>query len=385
MRCRICFNSTSLLCDLGNQPMANKYPKNSGEFSEKNKMLVHICNECLTGQIGKVVSRSDMFEDYFYLSSVNKELNTHFENLAIKLKRSKFVLDIGSNDGVLLDPLIKLGVKCLGIDPSKNVGDLANKKGLPTIIDFFNEKSAKKIQTEYGCPEHVVCSSTFTHMDDPHLFAKGINTLSDTKTKLIIEVEYIKNIIENNDFERFYFDRPYYYSIKAFEKIFSPYGFVTSKVESIEAHGGSIQVHMEKNPRKISKSVSEMQKKESLFFKNFIKENFLENIKRNVKSLRDRLIKYKNDNKLVIGFGAPARLATITNFGDIGPELIKFVIDDNPIKAGRFSPGKLIPIKSREAIKTIEPDVILLFAYEYEKSIKKSLPQYESIFENVFE
>ncbi len=128
-----------------------------------------------------------------------------------------------------------------------------------------------------------------------------------------------------------------------------------------------------------------MQKKENLFFEEFIREDFSENIIQNVRSLRERLIKHKNDKKTVIGFGAPARLATITNFGDIGPDLIKSIIDDNPIKAGRLSPGKLIPIKSREAIKTIDPDVILLFAYEYEKSIKKSLPHYESIFENVFE
>ena len=148
MKCKICGSKKIYdVIDLGKQPLANKYPKNNQEIKKEKKfhLKVLFCYKCKSAQIKKIISRQIMFKDYYYLSSVNQGLVKHFESLAKKLKKSNFVLDIGSNDGILLKPLKRLGVKAIGIDPSENIGKIANDRGLATIIDFFNYKSVKKI------------------------------------------------------------------------------------------------------------------------------------------------------------------------------------------------------------------------------------------------
>ncbi len=208
MKCKIC-KSTKLkkVIDLGKQPLANKYPKNLIEIKKEKtyNLSIIFCNHCRLGKIEKIISRDLMFKKYFYLSSVNGALVKHFEKLAAKLKNKKFVIDIGSNDGILLKPLKKLGVRSIGIDPSENVGKIANKKGLNTIIDFFNYQSVNKIIKKYNKPDTIIASSVVTHLRDPLSFAKNIKRLLSDNGELIIEIEYFANFINNLEYERFYF------------------------------------------------------------------------------------------------------------------------------------------------------------------------------------
>ena len=147
MKCKLCNAETITFLDLGRQPLANKYPKRDEfEGEEFFPLEVLFCPECKNVQLGKIISRERMFEDYYYLSSVNKGLVKHFEELAEELKNSQFVVDIGSNDGILLKPLKEFGVKCIGVDPSVNVGKIANDAGLTTIISFFNSDSVEEIK-----------------------------------------------------------------------------------------------------------------------------------------------------------------------------------------------------------------------------------------------
>ena len=148
MKCKICNSSNiSEVINLGKQPLANKYPKNNLEINNEKKFTLKIlfCGSCRSGQIKKIVNRNILFEDYYYLSSVNKKLREHFEDLALKIKKYNFVVDIGSNDGILLKPLRKLKVKSIGIDPSINVGKIANDRGLETFVGFFDINIIKKI------------------------------------------------------------------------------------------------------------------------------------------------------------------------------------------------------------------------------------------------
>ena len=141
-----------------------------------------------------------MFEDYFYLSSVNPELKQHFELLAQTLKDKKFVIDVGSNDGVLLSPLKRLGVKNIGIDPSVNVGAIANKNGLKTLIGFFDKDTAEEAIAFGGRPDCIVASSIFTHLEDPKAFANLCSDILAPNGVLIIEVEYLPIILEDYQF-----------------------------------------------------------------------------------------------------------------------------------------------------------------------------------------
>ena len=247
MRCKIC-NSENIseVINLGKQPLANKYPKNNLEISNEQKFTLKIlfCANCKSGQIKKIVDRNILFEDYYYLSSVNKKLREHFEDLALKIKKYNFVVDIGSNDGILLKPLKKLKVKSIGIDPSINVGKIANDRGLKTFVGFFDNNIIKKILEEYEKPDLIVASSVVTHLEKPIKFAKDIKRFIKKDGTLIIEIEYLQNFLKNLEFERFYFDRPFYYSANSIKKLFKNVGMTLYDIEKINVHGGSLRCYI---------------------------------------------------------------------------------------------------------------------------------------------
>lgn len=376
MNCKICHNaSLKNFLSLGMQPLANKYPTLEQIGSEDFfPVEMYFCSCCKNVQLGTTISRARMFEDYYYLSSVNPGLVRHFEALAKKLAGARFVVDIGSNDGILLKPLKELGMKALGVEPSINVSKIANDAGLPTMTAFFDAESVQKIVSEHGKSDAVIASSVFTHLEDPHQCIEDVKKLMTDDGSFIIEIEYIGNIINKIQFERFYLDRIFYYSLTSLKNLFDSHGMYVADVEHIEPHGGSLRV----TARRVgvgspSPVVTEMLKEEERTFTPEKLEIFKKNVETSIAAFRDILTEYKSKGLRVAGYGAPARVATITSYGDIGPNLIEFIVDDSPLKQGRFSPGKNIPIVSNAHLAQNEPDILVVFAYEYFDDIKKKV------------
>ena len=256
MKCRIC-NSSKIVkvIDLGKQPLANKYPKNIREIKKEKKfnLSIFFCEICRTAQIKNIISRKLMFEEYFYLSSVNKGLRDHFNKLAIKLRKYNFVIDIGSNDGILLKPLKKNKVKAIGIDPSFNIGKIANDRGLKTYIDFYDKRVINKIIKEHSKPDVLVASSVVTHLENPLKFAQNSKFFLKENGILIIEIEYLYNFIKNLEYERFYFDRPYYYSANSINHIFQSFDMSLFDIELLNIHGSSLRLYI-KNAKVVKKT-----------------------------------------------------------------------------------------------------------------------------------
>jgi len=375
MKCKICDSKRIFeVIDLGNQPLANKYPKNKNEIQEEKKFSLRVlfCKKCKSAQIKKIIDRNYLFEDYYYLSSVNKKLKKHFENLSKKITKYKFIVDIGSNDGVLLKPLKKLKLNSIGIDPSKNVGKIANDKGFKTFIGFFDKPVIKKIMKKYSKPDLIVASSVVTHLDNPKKFAKNIKYFLEKDGDLIIEIEYLQNFLKNLEFERFYFDRPFYYSAYSLNYMFKEVGMTLYDIEKIDVHGGSLRCYI-KNRKKYKKTVrcnkvlkEEVRKLNSNSFK-----IFNEKIIKEAKILKDTLLNLKKRGKNIIGYGAPARVSTITNFANIGSDLVEYIIDDSPLKQNRHTPGKHIKILPQNNNINNKIENVIVFAYEYFEDIKK--------------
>ena len=380
MICKICKkNEINEVLNLGLQPLANKYPRNKKDFLVEKTFPLNLmfCSNCLNVQIKKIIDRKEMFEDYYYLSSVSKGLVSHFENLAKKLRSSSFIVDIGSNDGILLKPLKSMGVKALGIDSSINVGKLANDNGLETLIGFFNNSSIEKIITNYGNPDTIVASSVFTHVENPMQFAIDVKKLIKENGFFILEVEYLLNFIKNIQFERFYFDRPFYYSLSSIKILFQQVGMSLVNVEHIDTHGGSIRCYIKNSKNEKSTPLVEdiiKKEKEDLTIKTF--KTFKKNIIKETRNLKEKLNYFKRSKKKVIGYGAPARVSTITNFANIDNNHIEFIIDDSPLKQNRHTPGTHIPIISREKSNNDNIDIIIVFAYESFMEIKELTKNY---------
>jgi len=372
MSCKLCgglLNETAI--NLGIQPLANKYPSSKSEIETEQKypMKLDFCENCVSLQMQTMVSRETMFSDYYYLSSVNTELKEHFKDLAKTLKEKRFVIDVGSNDGILLDPLSQLGVKNVGIDPSINVGALANEKGLKTIIGFFNEETANEAIKFGGRPDCIVASSIFTHLEKPYEFARLCSDILAPEGILIIEVEYLPIILDDFQFERFYFDRPFYYSATSLNKLFLKFGMEIKDVTIIAPHGGSLRATIGRVSEGTKSDVvdSLMANEASVNYSRIC--DFNRTIAEYATHLKQELERLTTSGKTIFGYGAPARLATISNFCELGPDLIKFVVDDSPLKQNRFSPGKHIPILDSLRLDDAGAQICIVFAYEYFDSI----------------
>jgi methylation protein EvaC len=363
-----------MFLDLGRQPLANKYPTQAQFESEDFfPLAVYFCTNCKNVQLGTIVSRARMFEDYYYLSSVNAGLVRHFERLAKKLSSAKFVVDVGSNDGILLRPLKEMGVKAVGIEPSINVSKIANDAGLTTICSFFDPDSAEKLEREYGKADVIVASSVFTHLEDPHQFIEAAKSLLAPDGRLVIEVEYIGNIVRQTQFERFYLDRIFYYSLTSLHHLFKSHGMSIADVEHIEPHGGSLQVTIqhEGSAVKSDQRVTVLLDEETRTLSLSELENFRHEVDTQIGNFRRLLEDYRRSNLKVAGYGAPARVSTICNYGQIGPSLIPFTVDDSPLKENKYTPGTHIPIVARAHLDKDRPDILVVFAYEYLDDIRE--------------
>jgi len=374
MKCSLCHQDNALeFLDLGMQPLANKYP--TADMFEKEDFFpekVFFCSSCKNVQLGTMISRERMFEDYYYLSSVNPGLVRHFDAFAQQLKDAHLVVDVGSNDGILLKPLKELGIKAIGVEPSVNVSKIANDAGLETITAFFNEESATEVESRYGKADVIVASSVFTHLEDPHTFIEDVKKLLTTDGRFIIEVEYIGNIIRDVQFERFYLDRIFYYSLTSLQHLFDLHGMYVADVEMIEPHGGSLRVTAkQKGVGMPSQAVTTLLSDEETALTADRLKAFKKSVDENIAAFAAALKQFKEAGVRVAGYGAPARVTTICNYGKIGPDLIEFIVDDSPLKQNKFSPGTHIPIVPNTYLQQVKPDLLVVFAYEYIDDIRK--------------
>jgi methylation protein EvaC len=375
MKCHLCGHDSLVeFLNLGQQPLANKYPTQAQFGSEEFfPLAMFFCTTCKNVQLGTMVSRARMFEDYYYLSSVNPGLVRHFEGLARTLKPAQFVVDIGSNDGILLKPLKALGVKAIGIEPSINVSKIANDNGLTTLCSFFDSKTAAEVERGYGKADVIIASSVFTHLEDPHAFIEAAKALLTDDGHFIIEVEYIGNILRHIQFERFYLDRIFYYSLTSLAHLFDAHNMLITDVEHIEPHGGSLRVTAQRKGggRSAAASVTALLKEEETTLTLHTLGAFKTEVDTQIAAFRKVLEDYKSSGIRVGGYGAPARVSTICNYGKIGPSLIAFTVDDSPLKQNKFSPGTHIPIVPKAHLDQHGADVLVVFAYEYFDDIRK--------------
>jgi methylation protein EvaC len=375
-KCIVCLAQLESSFSLGLQPLANKYPKNSTdkESEFKSEMNVYFCEDCGYANVPCNVDRSVFFEDYYYLSSVNKELNNHFIDLAEEIHQQKFnfVMDIGSNDGILLRPLKARGVKCLGIDPSENVSKIANDNGLTTVVGFFDADMVDHVHKEYGKPDLITASSVFTHLEDPLGFFENVKNLLQPEGRLIIEVEYLQKIVSDFAFERFYFDRPHYYSLKSMMKMGEKHGFSIVDASVVNVHGGSLRVSFALGGVNINNSnLKKLFTQESNFLNTSNILSKFNDFRVACGNMRKAIHEFKEMGLSVAGYGCPARFSTITNFSGLTTSDLSYVVDDSPLKQGRYSPGMHIPIVHYNSDE--KPDVYIVFAYEYITSIKEKV------------
>ena len=388
--CRSCGNTNlRRVLSLGYQPLANNLLNKENENCELYPLEVNYCEKCHNCQLSVSVDPKKMFSNYLYKSSTSKKFRDHFVNAAKKYtrdlklnKKKSYIIDIGSNDGIALKPFKDLGFsKILGVEPAKNLAEIANKNKIKTFNGFLESKNLKKIKKN---ADLILASNVFAHSDNLKEMAKCMFNLLSKKGTIIIEVQYLMNTLKDLTFDNIYHEHYNYWSLTSLINFFGQFEGKIFKAEKIDTHGGSLRIYIKKDKKiKNDKSVKEILEEEEKFgikkfttYKKFGEEVYKirENVRKNIKRL-------KNQNKNIIGYGAPAKATTALNFFGISEE-IDFIVEDNNLKHNKFVPGVKIKIKEKSHIKN-KKNTILVLAWNFFEEIKRNNLNLSDHFTNI--
>ncbi|MBM3229944.1 class I SAM-dependent methyltransferase, partial [Candidatus Parvarchaeota archaeon] len=338
--CRIC-NSSSLyfFLKLGPTPLANRFIKPGEENLPEPKypLDVCLCSDCGLVQLGFVVPPEILFRDYIYFSSTSDTAKKHFAALAGKVakdfaSKGDLVVEIASNDGVLLKNLLGTGIRPLGVEPATNIAKVASEAGVETLNEFFNSATARKIHGEHGPAKVILANNVFAHIADLNDCVLGMQLLLGKDGVAIIEFPHLYDLYENLEFDTVYHEHLSYFSLKPLMRLFSKFDMEIFRAEKFEIHGGTLRIYVQKkggarnaDGEDIARILAQEEKlglysKEA--YQKFAKK--VEALKTDLVSLLSDL---KSKGKRIAIYSAPAKGNTLLNYCGIGLSLVDFAVD----------------------------------------------------------
>jgi len=331
-------------------------------------------------QLNTIVNKKILFsKDYAYTSSTTKILRENFQELyndcnkIVKISSSDLVIDIGSNDGNLLGNF-KNHHRVLGITPEK-IGKIAIRKGIPTLIRYFDKPTAKLVLKKYGKAKIITATNVFAHIENVSELMKNILKILQKDGVFISESHYLVSLIKTNQYDTIYHEHLRYYSLSSLKYLFDKYGLKIIHAKKINTHGGSIRVYATRSRKfKINKNVKKILslEKKYLNWKTF--NNFRKNVVKSKINLYSILKKIKNKNKKICGIGAPARASTLINYIGLDENIIDYVLEiEGSKKIGNYIPGTKIPILSEKKLFIDQPDFAILFSWHIAFELKTKL------------
>jgi SAM-dependent methyltransferase len=343
-------------------------------------LLVYVCEHCFLVQLQAYVSPEHIFSDYAYFSSYSDTWLQHAKVYTdtmverFKLLENSQVVEIASNDGYLLQYFVGKGLSVLGIEPAANVAEVAIQKGIPTVVKFFGEKTAHELACEGRRADLLLGNNVLAHVPDLNGFVKGLKILLKPHGIITIEFPHLMRLIEGNQFDTIYHEHFSYLSLLTVEKVFAAHGLMLFDVEEIPTHGGSLRIyacHIEDTSKAVEPRVAELRASEEkaglIRIEYYLA--FAERVKETKRKLLHFLVRAKQDNKSVAGYGAPGKGNTLLNYCGIRTDFIDYTVDRSPHKQGKFLPGTHIPIFSPAKIKETRPDYLLILPWNLKDEI----------------
>lgn len=381
-QCRICSTPITQFMSFGPMPIANGFLTPSqftGEYFFE--LAVAFCETCGMFQLIDQPDREQMFhEHYHFFSGTSKFMTEHFRAFAEHVMddligdrdQGRFVVEIGSNDGIMLQNFARAGVRHLGIEPSKNVAEVARSKGINTISEFFDADLARAIVAKEGQADVFLAANVMCHIPYFHSIIEGIKVLLKPDGIVAFEDPYLGDVIEKTSYDQIYDEHVFLFSLKSISYAFARHGFELVDIEPQETHGGSMRyILAHQGRRPVSERVkAQLAREEGLGLhkaETFLR--FRDNCEKSRRELRELLVSLKNQGKRVVGYGATSKSTTVTNYTGITPDLVEFISDTTPIKQGKFSPGTHIPVQPYEDFQKAYPEYALLFAWNHSKEI----------------
>lgn len=384
MQCYICGSATPIMVmSLGDQPPSDAFlrPEDLDKPEAKYPLDLFFCETCSLVQLGFAVDPDLLFRDYVYNTGTNNSLRANFKALVeniiprFGLTEGDFVIDVGSNDGTLLENYLPHHIKVLGIDPSSSTS-LAQEKGVSTLVDYFNEDTAKKVLAEYGKAKVITGTNVFAHVVGLDSFMRGIIELLDDKGVFISENGYVVDMIEGLQYDSIYHEHLRYYSVTSLVSLFTRFGMEIIDVERIPSHGGSIRVFAaKKSTFPISESVAALLalEKEKGYTRKEVYQKFAEDVADTKTKLCEIISSLKREGTRIVGIGAPAKGNTLLNYCGLDAKVIDYLAEKSPLKIGRYSPGMHIPVVDEARLFEEQPEAAILLSWNLAEELKKKL------------
>lgn len=389
-KCLICESEIKPFMSFGRMPIANGF-LTAEQFKDEPffSLDVAFCESCKMTQLTELVDREKMFhENYAFFSSTSARMGVHFKEFADFVKdnylpaKDPFVVEIGSNDGIMLRNFKEAGIRHLGIEPSANVAKVAADKGINTVCEFFDEAAARRIVDKHGKADAFMGANVMCHIPYMHSVLAGVDILLNPQGVVVFEDPYLGDILEKTSYDQIYDEHAFYFSAISVSSMFERHGFELVDALPQEVHGGSMRyVLARKGARKVSPAVAALLKKEEAL--GIGRPETYERFKLNVEASKVALVKMLKELKLarksVAGYAATSKSTTVFNYCGIGPDLVEYISDTTPIKQGKFSPGAHIPVRPYSEFKAKYPDYALLLGWNHageimanEKDFKKA-------------
>ncbi len=378
--CLICSGCVETFIDFGRMPLGNAF-LTAEEFETEYffNLAAGVCESCFAVQLTDQPKPEKMFHSrYPFFTGSSGRMSAHFEEMARSVSArflpgsDPFVVEIGSNDGTLLDFFRARNIRHLGVDPSSNVAEAAARKGVQTLCAFFDEREAGKILSEHGSADLILAANVICHIAALHSVLSGIDLLLTDAGVAVFEEPYMRDVLEKTAYDQIYDEHVFLFSLHAVQKALGPHNLELFDAQREWTHGGSMRYFIgRKGARPESEELLRLLAEEKLAGMTRMKtyEDFRGRCEKSREGLVRALEGFKKDGLSAAGYAATSKSTTVLNYAGIGPDLLPYICDTTPEKQGKFTPGVHIPVRPPEAFRSPYPDRALLFAWNHAEEI----------------
>lgn len=385
--CRFCGTPLNRqFVDLGMSPLSNSYLESHQLQSREPfyPLQVFVCHHCFLVQLPELESPELLFQEYAYFSSYSDIWLKHARDYTdfivdyLKLDQGSLVLEIASNDGYLLQYLRQRGIPVLGIEPAANVAQVAQAKGIPTLVEFFGARLGRQLAERGQKADLVIGNNILAHVPALNDFAAGLQAALKPRGIITMEFPHLLCLMRENQFDTIYHEHFSYFSLTTVAKVFAAQGLTIYDVEELPTHGGSLRIfacHEDNGLRSMGERLLELQKREEDFGINRLEtyRAFGEQVKATKREILAFLIQAKEAGKSIVGYGAPAKGNTLLNYCGIRNDFLDYTVDRSPYKQGRFLPGTHIPIEKPEKVRETRPDYLFILPWNIKDEIMSQM------------
>ena len=377
VKCRICDADTFAVIDLGNHPFANNLAVAPELPVETFPLCLHVCQNCSAAQLCYCADDHALYDEYNYITPDSEMLREHYAHIVDFLKDHHYlgdhshILEIGSNIGHFLAYVRPFVESVLGVDPARNISQMANQRGIHTLNTFFNADSAEHILQTHGQQDLIVARHCFAHNAKPGLILDGIVKLLSPEGVFLIENAYFLDTIRRFEFDQIYHEHMYYYNIRSIREIIKKYHLKLVDVYHSTIHGGTMMylVQHESSPNTTSDRLRECLDQEKDMHQQEYYAAFLKRIESNKSHLQELLNRLIKAGKRIHAYGACAKSTTLLNYYGIDSALIPYIVDSTVTKHGKYIPIAGIKVISEEESQKMAPDYYLLTIWNYRDEV----------------